>query len=80
MSPLSELKVELCTFNSQKKYFKRHIQHCVSMFEAPRYCPMFYSNVAKINSARHSLGVSVAKNTKSRISEPGSLRVIHYKL
>ena len=73
MSPLFELKVQLRTFNSQKKYFKRHIQHCVglSMFEVPRYFPMFYSNVAKMNSTRHSLGVSVAKNIKCRISEPG---------
>ena len=26
-----ELKVELRTFNSQKKYFKRHIQHCINV-------------------------------------------------
>ena len=32
MSPLFELKVELRTFNSQTKYFKRHIQHCVSPY------------------------------------------------
>ena len=27
VSPLFELKVELSMFNSQKKCFKRHIQH-----------------------------------------------------
>ena len=66
VSPLFELKVELRTFNSQKNT-SNAIFNTVSMFETPRYCPTFYSNVAKINSTRHSLGVSVAKNTKCRI-------------
>ena len=49
------------------------------MFEAPRYCPMFAAR--KINRTRHSFGVSVAKNNKCRISEPGKHTVyVSYKI
>ena len=64
VSSLFELKVELRMFNSQKKCLKRHIQQC----SRPRDIGPCSR---KINHTRHSLGVSVAKNTKCRISEPG---------
>ena len=83
MSPLFELKVELRTFNSQKNTpnaIFNTVYQCSRPRELILYCPMFYSNVAKINSTRHSLRVSVAKKYQNVASEPGSLRVIHYKL
>ena len=64
MSPLFELKVELRTFNSQKKCFKRHLQHVGPINvrgPASDIASCLIRMSSKINRTRHSLGVSVAK-------------------
>ena len=70
MSPLFELKVELLTFNSQKKMLQKPYSTCRPPNQCSRsrdIAPCLIRMSCKINRTRHSLGVSVAKNIKCRI-------------
>ena len=81
MSPLFELKVELRMFNSWKKCFKRHVQHVGPInVRGPVILPHVLFECRVKLTARVIRSVFQSLKISNVISEPGSLRVIHYKL